>query len=172
MSYINQNFIFPNARNESVWFFKILAFWAELKICTSIRRNRESRGGMMKIWKFPDIANFRGWADWQWTTWQHNFRYRLLWGETKNVPVWDYNIFLDFSSISIIFGVEVGMDHNFFFHTFKSSYGLFLMIYHVKSLFSHFSKQQKTPPWLDFFEYKKSGLVDFVLFLDSGTFTQ
>ena len=34
-------------------------------------------GGMMKIWKFPDMTHFRGWADWQWTTWQRNFRYGL-----------------------------------------------------------------------------------------------
>ena len=56
---------------------KILAIWAELKIWTSIRRPRESEEGMKKYWKFPDLTNFRGWADWQWTTWQRNFRYGL-----------------------------------------------------------------------------------------------
>ena len=35
------------------------------------------RGGMKKYWKFPDLTHFRGWADWQWTTWQRNFRYGL-----------------------------------------------------------------------------------------------
>ena len=34
-------------------------------------------GGMKKFWKFPDMTHFRGWADCQWATWQHNFRWEL-----------------------------------------------------------------------------------------------
>ena len=63
--------------SQSVWFVEILSIWAELKIWTSIMRSPFSRGGMKKFWKFPDMTNFRRWADCQWATWQHNFRWEL-----------------------------------------------------------------------------------------------
>ena len=122
------------ASNRKIWscgvwnlldLSKWMLFHIEVDIIQDLGQKFENRKKSFQIFSFLTIfltVAFRGLyrRHKMTTTWAFLSDLRpmcndtLLWGRTKYVPLWDYNIFLDFSSISIIFGVEVGMDHNFF----------------------------------------------------------
>ena len=94
----------------------------------------------------------------------------LLWPQKENVRILKFNIFMNFSSIFLIFWVRKYQDHKFFFfHMSNRSSDLSFNVYHQKTDFSRFWKWWKSDIWRENSWYFQTFSSEFFEFQDSGS---